>query len=241
MGDEFVVERPKRPVPLVALPRGKQKNPDGMDEPPVLELFVEFSRATAGCAACDRPIPKGTTRVALKVHLRWPVVNQDGTRRLTERYYLHPTCITERVRPEISRSGIDCYDCGAEPPPPDVEGWAARHPNSCYTVSRFSPAPLCMRCTQKPRWDSCDVCQLFYPPWMISTVAGSEPKPEFTDPSDMFISTADYVARAGQVCGFCASKHKLITRTDQEQAAADFERLRAEIREHGFFEAGDDG
>jgi hypothetical protein len=224
MENEHAVERIIRPKPLASLPRGRKRKVDGQPTLPVLELFVEYAKQTAGCCVCDRPIPKGTSRLLLKIGLPVPIINPDGSRRLTERYFAHPGCITDRVRPEVIRFGLDCYDCGL--PPSKEESGYSYHPNRCYTVSKFSAAPLCLTCADKPRWFPCDVCSIWYPPWMVS---------ELVTPTA--VTPAVDVRNA---CQFCAQRFSLVTATDQASARAEFERLRGEILEHGFFGAGDD-
>lgn len=247
MGDEqFVVERadaPKRPAPLVSLPRGRQRDLNGVPVPPVVDVFVEFAKATAGCCVCDKPIPKGTTRLSLRVALREAITAPDGQRRITERYYLHPGCVTDRVRPEVIRFGVDCYDCGAVPPQAE-NGMTLRWTNYCFTVSRFSPAHLCLTCAAKPKWSQCDLCQIHFPPWMISTIA----RPDTPQPEPPVVNVSAFEALiaptvrpdANSTCEYCARRFKITTAAEAAQAEEDFMKLREQIRKDGFYEAGDE-
>lgn len=238
MGDELRLERREKPGALASLPRGRARDIYGTQEPPIVEMFVEFSKQAAGCCVCDKPIPKGVTRLKLVVTLREPVVDATGGRRVHEAYFLHPGCVTDRVRPEVIRFGLDCYDCGAQPKDDPNSGQYIRWHYACFTVSKFAPAPLCDRCAGKPKWDSCDACTVFYPNWMVSEVVTN------TGPTSSLGRYEAFEARdlshVKRACEFCAKKHHLITASEADKAQTEFERLRDEIAERGFFEAGDD-
>lgn len=236
---EFVVERKERPKPLLSLPRGKQRDEMGLPTPPVVEMWVELAKGTAGCAVCDRPIPKGTSRVKLNVRLAEPRTLENGQRQLHQAYYLHPGCMTERVKPEVVRHGLDCYDCGKMPEENEL-GLDVRFTNRCFTVSKFSPAPICETCTGKPTWMQCEICSIHYPPWMVSQVVGADDSSEMWDGEWVTLEVREQLQAVKAACEFCAKRFKLVTQTEADKAAEDFERLRREIAEHGFYEAGAD-
>lgn len=233
MGEKLDLEPPGRPQPLISLPRGA-KTPDGLVDGPVVTGNVALGKQAAGCVICSTPIPPGTSRLELRVSLRYPVTMPTGKRRLTEKYFVHPGCITDRVRPEVVRAGMDCYDCGAQPPVNPETGFHLRFTYRVFTVSKFAPAPLCQTCSQKPKWGQCDHCTVWFPHWMVS---------EVTTPVEVdrdLVRFAGLTTRfEGQLCTFCAERYHVPTVQSDQQAKADFEKLRKEIAEHGVFEAGD--
>lgn len=235
MGDELVVERSVKLGAIARLPRRKEVDVDGVEHVPAVEVFLELGRGVAGCCVCDMPIPKGASRLMFRVGLRVPVVLPNGSRRVTEKSYAHPGCLTDRIKPEVIRFGLDCYDCGAMPEESDSTGASIhRFDARCFTVSRYSPGRLCQRCTEKTHWALCDICQIHYPPWMISSIV------EIPDAS--IRTTGGYdpgvSANAEATCEFCAQRWAIITTRDNITAKEGFEKLRAEIAEHGFFGAG---
>lgn len=246
---EFRVERGERREPLAVLPRYR-KDEHGNPIPPTLILDLEFSKGVAGCAICNKPITKGTTRIKLEVKLDSPIEGKKGRARTHESFYLHPGCITDRIKPEVIRHGFDCYDCGAIP------GDGLRWAYYGFTVSRFAPAPLCGGCIEKPKWARCQVCQIYYPPWMLQTVddpsLAEEPEPApppATPTAGTGLSAVIYspppspfdfrVPPVEYSCEFCAKRHGIRTVEAVESEAEKFERLRREIAEHGIFEAGE--
>lgn len=239
MGDELVVEphRTKRREPLVSLPRRKEVDPKtGLQHPPAVVIDLNWGKGIAGCHICARPIPKGTTRLKLDVRLAVPVDGRD-----TETYYLHPGCITDRIKPEVIRMGRDCFDCGAVPLAKD--GREVFHPHRCFTVSKFVTAPLCVTCIEKPRWDICDICTIVYPRFMVSVVVDDRA----TDSRPAVAAASSFTAfdvppniyGAQRVCESCTVRYNIRTAKEAHDAAAEFEKLRKEILEHGFFEAGE--
>ncbi len=232
----LVVEAPGVRKPLVILPRGPRMSPTGELNEPVVEMDLEFAKGVAGCCLCDIPIPKGTTRLWVKVRLLNPVPMADGRMRRHEKYYLHPGCITDRVKPEVIRTRVDCFDCGAIPEQQSGGGYIY-HTHRCFTVSRFAAAPLCAGCTKKPRWKQCHACQVFFPHWMIQeAVVGDVPLKH----QDQYAHLADLVLRQNEnVCEFCAKRLGVSTVETVEKDRESWEQLRAEIREHGILEAGE--
>lgn len=225
---ELRVDRGERRQPLAVLPRYR-KDENGNPITPTLILDVELAKGVAGCAVCDKPITKGTSRLKLDVKLDVPLDDKRGRARTHETFFMHPGCITDRIKPEVIRHGFDCYDCGAIP----EEGlrWAAY----AFTVSRFSPAPICTICAQKPKWVRCQVCNIFYPPWMLQTVDGPVP----TDDDGMsFMNLGAVDLNVEHTCEYCARRHGIRTVEAVESELEKFERLKAEIAEHGIFEAG---
>lgn len=227
MGERLVVEAPGRRKPLASLPRGRAVGEWGGKEDPVVELDVEFGRRAAGCCICSVAIPPKTTRLLIRLWLRNPVEAKDGSRRLTETYYAHPGCITDRVRPEVIRTRMDCYDCGAIPP--QESGVLICWHERCFTVSKFASAPLCPTCSKKPRWKRCEACNVLFPHWMISDVAETRDVPvahleQYADLS---------LKEQNSVCEFCAKRLGVSTVSASEEAKAEFDRIRAEIAEHG--------
>lgn len=212
----FAVEAVGKKRPLAVLPRRLKTDPlTGEREDPVVEIDLELGKRAAGCAICDIPIPPETTRVVMRIWLREPRDMGDGRRQLTQKYYLHPGCITDRVKPEVIRTRMDCYDCGAIPDPGDfgVMYWDHR----CFTVSSFAPAPLCGRCAEKPRWRPCANCFIYFPHWMVHKGVGV----------------------AEELCDWCSRRLNIPTEEAVEEARTNFEKLRQEIAEHGILGAGD--
>lgn len=235
MGEQFVAEGLKHYKPLAYAPR-YNKTPLGDSRQPVVTIDVRLSRAAAGCFICDVPIPKGVMRTEFLVELPEPVKLPDGKMRVREKFFAHPGCLTEKVRPEIVRSRMSCYDCGREPPQQKEHGliyWAER----CFTVSKFAPAPICQDCVNKPRWKCCDACLIHFPHWMISETAESK---DYVPPAHLS-QYADLVVREHQnICEYCAKRLGIPTVAETEDAKAAFERLKAEIAERGIYEAGED-
>lgn len=204
--------------PIVKLPRGAQ------DEHSV-EIFVEIGSRAAGCVICTRPIPGGTSRLRVKVFLRAP--NKTGPPRQWESYYMHPACITDRIRPEVLRGGYDCYECGAMPPSQTDDGlvftgmWDAR----CFTTSKFAPASLCPKCTEKPMWLGCNLCQTYYPVWMLSV-------------AENFTATLNGAALGtypgpSDICNYCADRYSITRKRELEAEAEEWEKTREAILRDG--------
>lgn len=236
MGDGFVVEAPGRRQPLVTLPR-TGKSGDHV-QPPVVSIDVSFGRRAAGCCICDIPIPPETTRVEIRVWLREPIVQKDGGKRLSEKYFAHPGCLTDRVRPEVIRSRMDCYDCGAIPEQREQHPYIYWH-DRCFTVSKFAAAPICPACVKKPRWRQCQACSTYFPHWMVAEAAESK------DAADLDVAHLGQYASLAirpyeHVCEYCARRLNIPTVVQTAEAKADFDRLRAEIAAKGIFAAGED-
>lgn len=236
MGTTFTQGRPK--APLVVLPRAIARDADGNKPNPSVELYLEFAKGTAGCCICQRPIAAQTTRLAFKVYLHQPLTNKNGTQRHSERYYAHPGCITDRIKPEVIRFGLDCFDCGARPP--EHDGMYGVHPFRCFTVSKFSYGSLCKRCIQKPKWLQCRLCHTVYPPWMIHEVAELpdsvkvETSMRHFEVETLVVPTVD----PGQkCCEHCASRFGLRTVESISAAEDEFETLRKKIKNEGFWDA----
>jgi len=233
VGEQFLAEGAKSYKALAFAPR-YTKDSQGFPQEPVVTIDIRWGKAPAGCLICDQPIPKETTRIEFWVLLREPVKMGDKERR-HERYFAHPGCLTEKVRPEILRSRMSCYDCGREPPQASGVGlihWGSR----CYTVSKFASAPICGDCTEKPRWKMCDACVVYFPHWMISETAESR---DYVPPAHLS-QYADLAVREHQnICEFCAKRLRIPTVDQAEDAKQEFERLRREIAEQGIWNAGD--
>lgn len=230
MGEQFVAEGPKPNKVLAFLPRAKARDQYGSVLEPIVTFDIRVGKRAAGCFMCNVPIPPETSRIEINVLLREPVQG-----RTHEKFYAHSGCLTDRIRPEVIRSRMDCYDCGAEPPQMSGHGliyWT----NRCFTVSKFAPASICNNCITKPRWKFCDACTVYYPHWMISEVAGSKD----SVPAAHMAQYADLAIKPNQnLCEYCAARLGVPTMAEAVQAEKSFEKLRAEIAEHGIFNAGD--
>jgi hypothetical protein len=228
---EFVAEGPKPNKALAFLPRTRGRDQDGAPYPPIVTIDMRIGKRSAGCCICNVPIPPETTRIEFNVALPTPV---NG--RTHEKFYAHSGCLTEMVRPEILRSRMSCYDCGAEPPQMSGHGliyWG----NRCFTVSKFASASICNNCITKSRWKFCDACGVYFPHWMVSETAGAKESVPAAHMAQYF----DLAIREHQnVCEYCAARLGVPTMAEQVEAEKSFEKLRAEIAEHGIFEAGDD-
>lgn len=236
---EFVKERAGKPVPLIALPRGRSSNSTEW-APKVVEIHLQIGAKPAGCLVCNRPIPPHTTRVAIVVRFptAWLGSEEPAQNELTtQTNYMHPACMVKRIKPEVVRSGFDCYDCAALPPKADDGRWM-EHPLRCFTVSKFAPARLCETCAKKPRWRMCCLCYVYFPQWMVSRVAGQPTRPPSVD-MHPFDAEPD-IENGTDVCEFCARRHRLVTEEEAAEKATEFERLRREILAEGVFAAGDD-
>lgn len=237
MGDELTLGRASRPKPLAVFPRRRIRDTDGIPQSPVCIMDIELAKGVAGCSICNVAIPKGTSRLKFTVRLPVPVVNENGSQRTHESYYLHPGCLTDRIKPEVIRRGEDCYDCGAWPPSiEEAPGWHP-HGNWCFTVSRFAPAPICSTCLQKPKWTVCDLCQIAYPPWMIRHVIDERTSEV---PQPFAAEAVPGIHGAKVACEHCTGRWGVRTSEEARDDAAEYERLRQEIAEHGFFGAGED-
>lgn len=240
MGDQFVAEGPKPNKVLAFLPRAKTRDEYGIPQEPVVTIDLRLGKRDAGCFICDRTIPSDSTRVEFRVALRDPIPygekGPEGFQRVRthEKFYAHPGCLTDRVKPEIIRSRMSCYDCGDEPPQMTGHGliyWSDR----CFTVSKFAAAYICKTCTTKPRWKFCDACLVYFPHWMVSETAAAKDVP-----AAHLAQYMDLAIRENQnVCEYCAKRLGIPTMAESLQAKEDFERLRADIAKHGIFEAGD--
>lgn len=238
-GETLVVEAPGPRKPLASLPRGRRRNMDGLIDPAVLEFDIETGKQDAGCCVCNIPIPKQTRRIVFKLLLREPVTTPGGATRKYEKYYAHPGCLTDRVRPEVIRSRMDCYDCGAIPEQqsPAVSG-LIYHGYRCFTVSKFAAAPLCSSCTKKPRWKQCQACQVFFPHWMIQEAVIQDVPLKHQDQyaalmADLTLGTQE------NLCEFCAKRLDVLTVQNVESNRSSWEQLREEIRQQGILEAGE--
>lgn len=237
--------RSSPPRPLVTLPRGVP------DEEAQVRIFVELARAPAGCFICDRPIPKGVSRFSIVIRLPEPVVNQrTGQTRVNERYNAHSGCLGKAITgSEVLRTRDSCYDCGfeREPEPEERSDGGATFTqadrlwtNWCFTTSKFAPAPLCDRCVDKPKWAQCPVCTIWFPPYMIHTVAGDDEdmSPDWTQLDNPRRQV--HMEAGGRACGPCCARWGWVTIDEAASAKDEFDRLRQEILEKGVFEAGDD-
>lgn len=197
---------------------------------PFVNLDIELAKGIAGCVVCNRPIEKGLSRVKLTIDFSSVIASSrpiDGHR--TESYYFHPSCLSDRIRPEIPRMGTDCWDCGAPAPNPD-SGQGARHPHDCFTISKFAMAKLCSKCAEKPKWMKCNLCSAFYPQHMIDAYVGLLGAADVSD------------APAISSCPTCAKRQGLtsvsewnVTRSKEEaermEARREYERTRAKVKE----------
>lgn len=215
------------------LPRGAR-----LPEEVTFVLDVELGKRAAGCTICKTPIPEGSSRVSLLVRLAEPVVSKNGQRRVNERFYTHPGCLTRLVTDglggEVVRDGVSCFDCGFGPDLPSVKVAGEtvepsaetlqryRWTDRCFTTSKFATAPLCPSCAAKPRWTRCAICEVHYPVHMVGVVSDGD--------DDLLI----------EACVHCCDRQGLTTRADREAAELEFRSLRDEILERGVFEAGDE-
>lgn len=189
--------------PVARLPRSRGRDENGVTKPPQVELFVEIARGVAGCCVCDTPIPAGGHR--LKIRLRFPEPRQVGERTImTDSYYVHPGCITDRVRPEVLRSGFDCFVCGKRHVMNDDDaGHIARHPGLVFTVSKFAPAPICAACMGKPHLRQCHMCAVYYPVWMVERV---------TEDQKFGVDLEEWWTDAGDdICVNCRTRYDIRT------------------------------
>lgn len=239
---EFTKERAGKPLPLLVLPRGGSFRSTEW-APKVVEVYLVLGKKPAGCLICNRVIPAAATRLLITVRFPTAWADPDGgddPGLTTLSYYLHPGCITDRIKPEVVRFGADCYDCGAMPPTSDTNPRGfVEFLHRCFTVSKFAPGRLCETCANKPRWRYCRVCEVYFPHWMISRVASrftKSPSPDY-GPFEVVEAQVD---TGTDVCEFCAARHHLVTEEQAEQTATEYEKLRREILEQGIFDAGDD-
>lgn len=182
------------------------------------ELFVEIAPGVAGCAICRRPIQQGMSRLRFRVRLMIPV---EGRRYETK--YAHPGCITDRVKPEILRLGVDCWDCGAR----ELVTYVP-----CFTVHRFAWGQLCPKCQGKKRWEECSSCSVWYPFHMISPAAAPEPQPEPPDNLSRFAAMEEWVPNPGdKVCDYCVTKRGVMTEELAAERAAEAEERRLQLVE----------
>jgi len=206
--DLAVVDGPSAVPGLIALPRLN----------PLVTIDLELAKGVAGCVICDRPIQKGLSRVKVTIDLTalMPAHRpSDGHRE--ESYYLHPACLTDRIRPEIPRMGTDCWDCG-EPAPPPVSGQGSRHPCDCFTTSKFAMAKLCLKCAEKPKWLKCNLCSVFYPQHMIDSYVG------------LLVAANAEDAPAVSSCLICAKRQGLTSMSEWNTARSQEEAERVEAR-----------
>lgn len=229
---EAELEKPGTPRtnrPIASLPRQRwiiDKDGNRRRSLPVVEFFVEVAKGVAGCVVCDRPIQKGGHRLRLRVHLHRPTLQADGKVLKAENYYAHPGCITEKVRPEIVRTGIDCYMCGIEPDLGD------KHPFRVFTVSKFAPAPLCGNCALKTSVHCCSVCSTHYPPNLVSRVTNSEERRLPLSWAEITREPAS-VEDGSIICHTCAKLYRYDTELSIEEARAQFESERERIMREG--------
>lgn len=240
MGEQFVAEGRKHYKPLVTLPRATGKDEYGSPREPVVTIDVRFGKRTAGCVICNKPITPNATRIEINVLLREPVAVPGGRQRTHERFFAHPGCLTERVRPEVIRSRMDCYDCGAEPAQHEDLALASGlvyWEHRCFTVSKFAAAPLCSTCIRKPRWKMCEACVVYFPHWMVSEAAESKDSVPVAHMEQYY----DLAIREHQnLCDFCAQRLGVSTVATAATEKENFEKLRAEIAAHGVWDAGTD-
>lgn len=230
----------QQPRPLISIPSGKTD--DGIDRA-AFELYVEFARQVSTCWACSSPIPRGSTRfsVVLKLDLlaHPPKLTDSGGRpRRTMRYNFHTGCLARPVGQEIRRDWNSCFDCGMLPPGrvatvscTDDTGavvgqlaegrmhWHGR----CFTGSRSTVAVLCDTCQEKPHWEVCLFCTVFFPGWLISDVVSSASNP------DINLEVVDRI----RACQFCCDKLGLTRREDADEHAREFQELREQIQRDG--------
>jgi hypothetical protein len=238
---EFTKQRAGKPVPLVVLPRGGSYRSTEW-APKVVEIYLVLGKKPAGCLICNRVIPAQATRLMISIRFPsgWADPEDLNTGKITTlSYYLHPGCITDRIKPEVIRFGAKCYDCGAMPPASENPRGFEEFLHRCFTVSKFAPGRLCATCAKKPRWRYCHVCEVYFPHWMISRVASHLVKPIAADFGPFEVSEAE-VETGTDVCEFCAARHHLVTEEQAAETATEYERLRREILEQGIFDAGDD-
>lgn len=221
--------QPARRPPLVELPRGG-------DNQIKTRFYIETAAGEAGCCICKRPIPKGVSRVRVSVGL-WP----PRSGRTEESYYLHPLCLAKRSGSEVMRSGEGCWDCGIEPPA------GSEHRALCFTVARFVWSRLCPRCTEKPRWELCLLCDIHYPAHMVQRLAQCD-TPEESNPFANINLSA--VTMPESACTNCITRHDLATfehareQADESRIARAtermrFERIKKRILEEGLDAAAD--
>lgn len=238
---EFVKERTGKPTPILVLPRGRV-NRSTEREPKAVEVYLQIGKKPAGCAICNRPIPPGSSRLQILARFPTEWVNGRPEERAkapltTQTYYIHPGCITDRIKPEVVRFAADCYDCGALPPGTETARSWEEHPWRCFTVSKFAPGRLCEGCAKKPRWRLCRTCSVQFPHWMISRVVGRplvEGSPFSQPPSE------GQVDDGTDVCTFCAQRFGLVTEEEAAEQQAQYDQLRKEILQQGVFDAGDE-
>lgn len=243
-----------RPKAVVTLPRYRQRNDAGMEDPPVVSIFTEIGRGVAGCCFCDSPIPKEVTRFVIDVLLRTPATTKTGKSRPKERYYGHSGCLAGLMGNEVLLTGRTCWDCGAPPPSPrtrnegdeedlpDPWTWNGRHPFSVFTTSKFAAARLCGDCFRKPKWGQCQGCHVVFPHWMVSEVvddleakaAEAAKKAAFFDADPAFI-ISPYTPGVVMVCPTCATRAGVRTRATVEAEKAEFDELRKRIIDEGMF------
>lgn len=172
---------------------------------PYVSVYAQVAKSVAGCIVCERPIVKGSTRLSVVVTLPEPRVNRDGSTRRTERYNIHPGCLTAALEGgDELITGWHCWDCGAEPP------FKQGHPWKCFSTSRFAFGALCVECSQRSRWRVCEICLVFFPHYMVSRIVAGELEGE-------------------SACEYCAARNDAKTLFQLRHEKEEFEALRARV------------
>lgn len=215
---KFEVEAGMPERPLVVLP-GQGVLTTGYPT----AIFVQIGKAVAGCVICRLPIPVGSSRISIQVGA--PLVEAEEQKRKTQKYHMHPGCLTKAMGSEVQRRGRDCWDCGIDgESAKDGGGW--RH---VFTTHRFIYSVLCRRCQAKPKWRGCGNCGVVYPQHMIqSGYIDKTARRELYDDQPLQVE--------GLWCPFCADRWGVITQDHVAESAEDFEETRRRIVERGVFD-----
>lgn len=198
-------------------------------EPPILKLpgsgtfsvivTAQIAKHVAGCYICSRPIPVGSSR--LNFWIRMPNVMDDlgnmvSPDRKTQRYNVHPGCLTKVMGSEIKRHFDSCWDCGM-----NVESTGV----AVFSGIRHGFSRLCTDCQKLPKWKQCDNCAVFYPHQLVwpGRIDGASTNPFASlDRSTPMVSE-------GMWCTFCAERFNVKTAAELKSAAEEFEATRQAI------------
>lgn len=243
---DFNLERFGTRRPLLKLP------PSGVmyGAGPPVELYVELSKAEAGCYICRRPIPAGTSRVTFTVTTQVvedvpapapvPIATMNSPtvsfvmedplpKARRQNYHVHPGCITKPMGSEAIRQGVDCWDCGAIGLDSDNRSTMRKGWVHCFTTHRFAWGVLCPKCQKKPKWRPCGHCEVAYPQHMIHF--GQLPEKQRRYGIDEENPGQD----SGDWCPSCAERFQVVTIEQLRDAEQEFEETRQRIMKGGLF------